>query len=189
MNNLSIDRHKALDVLAGDINGDGVAIEFGDIERIVDIYVRIVLTAGGLGCDNTKTIYQNIDPFAVIDFDALNDEGIESLKQFILSLDMMAENVEEKDKIHYKRIDEKTLKALLDGNNIIIALKHVQSFMHFLGAFAQQFIMQNKLNTLASFEFNSYGDHGGLTFRASLCANSTIAFTYFNSSLIFNLKV
>lgn len=125
--NLPINRHKCLIALANDIIADGV-----------DIDERIIITSGDQGCDNTKTLQGYIDPYARIDFMHMNDEGLQSLRQFVISLN----TVPEEDvvfKKHIHALQPKTLAALTDGINIAITLRHIQSFMHFLGGLATHY--------------------------------------------------
>ena len=70
--NLPINRHKCLIALANDIIADGVDIDVEDIERIIDIYERILITSSEQGCDNTKVLYGYIEPFARIDLVNIN---------------------------------------------------------------------------------------------------------------------
>ena len=48
---LAVKRHRALETLAKDIRSDGVNIDVNDIERIIDIYERIIITSGDQGCE------------------------------------------------------------------------------------------------------------------------------------------
>lgn len=127
--NLPINRHKCLIALANDIIDNGVYIDVEDIERIIDIYERIIATSSEQGCDNTKALQGYIDPFASIDFMNINDEGLQSLRQFVISLNTIPED-DEVFKKHIHALQPKTLDALVDGTNIAIVLRFVQGFMH-----------------------------------------------------------
>lgn len=184
--NLPINRHKCLIALANDIIADGVDIDIEDIERIIDIYERIIITSGDQGCDNTKTLQGYIDPYARIDFMHMNDEGLQSLRQFVISLN----TVPEEDvvfKKHIHALQPKTLAALTDGINIAITLRHVQGFMHFLGGLATQFVNDNRYNTPASFWFSSQAEQGTFFLTAFMTVDGRILYRYFNSTLISNV--
>ena len=184
--NLPINRHKCLIALANDIIADGVDIDVEDIERIIDIYERIIATSSDNGCDNTKVLQGYIDPFAMVDFMSLNEEGMQSLKQFVVSLNTIPEE-DEVFKKHIHALQPKTLDAIIDGTNIAIVLRHVQDFMHFLGGLATQFIDDNKNNTVASFRFSSQAEQGIFSFTALMSAEGRIFFRYFNSTFISNM--
>lgn len=189
MSNLPINRHKVLATLADDIITGGVAIDPNDIERIVDIYERIIKTTSRVECDNTKTLYCKINPFDSIDFSVIEEEGIESLRQFVLSIDTMTNDATVEDGTVYHHMSLETVQALTVDDNIIAVLSYVQCFMHFLGAMAFQYIDQNKSNTLASFAFTSKGDVGTFELHATLLSDNTIAYTYYNTSLVNNVRV
>lgn len=189
MSNIPINRHKVLSILASDIIASGIPIDPNDIERIIDIYMRIVRTSSGTDCDNTKTMYCQINPFDSIDFTTIEEEGIESLRQFVLSIDTLTNSTEEDSNIDYHHMSIDTVQALITGNNIIIVLNFIQTFMHFIGAIAFQFIEQNKSNTLASFVFTSMGDYGKFELHATLLSDNTISYMYFNTSLVNNVCV
>ena len=120
---LAVKRHRALETLAKDIRSDGVNIDDNDIEKLVDLYERIVKTTTS-GCDNTKVLDAYIDPYASIDFGGMEEDGIESLRQFVKSIDELSENEKFADNI--SPLERSTMNAILEGNNIVIVLKHVQ---------------------------------------------------------------
>lgn len=184
--NLPINRHKCLIALANDIIADGVDIDVEDIERIIDIYERILITSSEQGCDNTKVLYGYIEPFARIDLVNINDEGLQSLRQFVMNLNTIPEE-DEVFKKHIHALQPKTLDAIIDETNIAIVLRHVQDFMHFLGGLATQFIDDNKNNTVASFRFSSQAEQGIFSFTALMSAEGRIFFRYFNSTFISNM--
>ena len=183
---LAVKRHKALETLANDIIADGVDIDVEDIERIIDIYERIIITSSEQGCDNTKVLYGYIEPFARIDFMNMSDEGLQSLRQFVTSLNTIPEE-DEVFKKHIHALQPKTLNALIEGINIAIVLRHVQSFMHFLGGLATQFIDDNKNNTVASFRFSSQAEQGTFSFAAFMSVEGRIFYRYFNNTFISNM--
>ena len=183
---LAVKRHKALETLANDIIADGVDIDVEDIERIIDIYERIIITSSEQGCDNTKVLYGYIEPFARIDLEGINDEGLQSLRQFVINLNTIPED-DEVFKKHIHALQPKTLDAIVDGTNIAIVLRHVQSFMHFLGGLATQFIDDNKNNTVASFRFSSQAEQGTFSFAAFMSVEGRIFYRYFNNTFISNM--
>lgn len=178
---LAVKRHKALETLANDIQFDGVNIDTGDIEKIVDLYERIVITMTN-GCDNTKVLDAYIDPYASIDFGGMEEDGIESLRQFVKSIDELSEDEKLADNI--SPLERGTMDAILEGNNIIIALKHVQEFMHFVGSIAEQFVKDTKECSYGVFRFTSYPARGHMTISAYNLGDKGISYKYTNSSLI-----
>lgn len=184
--NLPINRHKCLIALANDIIADGVDIDVEDIERIIDIYERIIATSSENGCDNTKVLQGYIDPFAMVDFMSLDEEGMQSLEQFVVSLNTIPEE-DEVFKKYIHTLKPKTLDSLTDGIKIAVALRHVQSFMHFLGGLATQFINDSQYNTTASFRFSSQAEQGTFFFTAFLSTEGKVFFKYYNSTFISNV--
>lgn len=180
--NLPIKRHKCLVALATEIIADGVDIDVEDIERIIDIYERIIATSSEQGCDNTKVLYDYIDPFTGIDLVNINDEGLQSLRRFVINLNTPPEEDEVLKHIH--ALQPKTLDAIVDGNNIVIVLQRIQSFMHFLGGLATQFIDDNKNNTMASFLFSSRAEQGLFSFTAFMTVKGEYSYKYFNNTFI-----
>lgn len=183
---LPINRHKCLVALANDIIADEVDIDVEDIERLIDIYERIIATSSEQGCDNTKVLQGYIDPFARIDFLHIDDEGLQSLRQFVMSLNY----IDEEDSVLKKIVNplkQKTLDALMEGINIAIVLRHIQGFMHFLGGLATQFINDNKHNTPASFWFSSQAEKGTFFLTAFMSTDGRIFYRYFNSTFISSL--
>ena len=178
---LAVKRHKALETLANDIQSDGVNIDTGDIEKIVDLYERIVITMTN-GCDNTKVLDAYIDPYASIDFGSMEEEGIESLRQFAISIDELSKDEKFVDNI--SPLENSTMNAILDGDNIVITLKHVQEFMHFIGSIAEQFVKDTKECSYGVFRFTSYPARGHMTISAYNLGEKDIAYKYTNSSLI-----
>lgn len=178
---LAVKRHKALETLANDIQSDGVNIDIGDIEKIVDLYERIVITMTN-GCDNTKVLDAYIDPYASIDFGSMEEEGIDSLRQFAISIDELSKDEKFVDNI--SPLENSTMNAILDGDNIVIALKHVQEFMHFIGSIAEQFVKDTKECSYGVFRFTSYPARGHMTISAYNLGEKGIAYKYTNSSLI-----
>ena len=178
---LAVKRHKALETLANDIQSDGANIDTGDIEKIVDLYERIVITMTN-GCDNTKVLDAYIDPYASIDFGGMEEDGIESLRQFVKSIDELSEDEKLADNI--SPLERSTMDAILEGNNIIIALKHVQEFMHFVVSIAEQFVKDTKECSYGVFRFTSYPTRGHMTISAYNLGDKGIAYKYTNSSLI-----
>ena len=178
---LAVKRHKALETLANDIQSDGVNIDTGDIEKIVDLYERIVITMTN-GCDNTKVLDAYIDPYASIDFGSMEEEGIESLRQFAISIDELSKDEKFVDNI--SPLENSSMNAILDGDNIVIALKHVQEFMHFIGSIAEQFVKDTKECSYGVFRFTSYPARGHMTISAYNLGEKGIAYKYTNSSLI-----
>ena len=178
---LAVKRHKALETLANDIQSDGVNIDTGDIEKIVDLYERIVITMTN-GCDNTKVLDTYIDPYAFIDFSSIEEEGIESLRQFAISIDELSKDEKFVDNI--SPLENSTMNAILDGDNIVIALKHIQEFMHFIGSIAEQFVKDTKECSYGVFRFTSYPARGHMTISAYNLGEKGIAYKYTNSSLI-----
>ena len=178
---LAVKRHKALETLANDIQSDGVNIDTGDIEKIVDLYERIVITMTN-GCDNTKVLDAYIDPYASIDFGSMEEEGIDSLRQFAISIDELSKDEKFVDNI--SPLENSTMNAILDGDNIVIALKHVQEFMHFIGSIAEQFVKDTKECSYGVFRFTSYPARGHMTISAYNLGEKGIAYKYTNSSLI-----
>ena len=178
---LAVKRHKALETLANDIQSDDVNIDTGDIEKIVDLYERIVITMTN-GCDNTKVLDTYIDPYAFIDFSSMEEEGIESLRQFVISIDELFKDEKFVDNI--SPLENSTMNAILDGDNIVIALKHIQEFMHFIGSIAEQFVKDTKECSYGVFRFTSYPARGHMTISAYNLGEKGIAYKYTNSSLI-----
>lgn len=178
---LAVKRHKALETLANDIQSDDVNIDTGDIEKIVDLYERIVITMTN-GCDNTKVLDTYIDPYASIDFGSMEEEGIDSLRQFAISIDELSKDEKFVDNI--SPLENSTMNAILDGNNIVITLKHVQEFMHFIGSIAEQFVKDTKECSYGVFRFTSYPARGHMTISAYNLGEKGIAYKYTNSSLI-----
>ena len=178
---LAVKRHKALETLANDIQSDGVNIDVNDIEKLVDLYERIVKTTTS-GCDNTKVLDAYIDPYAVVNFGAMEEEGIESLRQFVKSIDELSENEKFTDNI--SPLERSTMNAILEGNNIVIVLKHVQEFMHFVGSIAEQFVKDTEECSYGVFRFTSYPTRGHMTISAYNLGDKGIAYKYTNSSLI-----
>ena len=178
---LAVKRHKALETLANDIQSDGANIDTGDIEKIVDLYERIVITMTN-GCDNTKVLDTYIDPYAFIDFSNMEEEGIESLRQFAISIDELSKDEKFVDNI--SPLENSTMNAILDGDNIVIALKHIQEFMHFIGSIAEQFVKDTKECSYGVFRFTSYPARGHMTISAYNLGEKGIAYKYTNSSLI-----
>ena len=178
---LAVKRHRALETLAKDIRSDGVNIDDNDIEKLVDLYERIVKTTTS-GCDNTKVLDAYIDPYASIDFGGMEEDGIESLRQSVKSIDELSEDEKLADNI--SPLERGTMDAILEGNNIIIALKHVQEFMHFVGSIAEQFVKDTKECSYGVFRFTSYPTRGHMTISAYNLGDKGIAYKYTNSSLI-----
>lgn len=178
---LAVKRHKALETLAKDIQSDGVNIDVNDIEKLVDLYERIVITMTD-GCDNTKVLDTYIDPYASVNFGTMEEEGIESLRQFAKSIDELSEDEKLVDSI--SPLERGTMDAIIEGNNIIIVLKHVQEFMHFVGSIAEQFVKDTKECSYGVFRFTSYPTRGHMTISAYNLGDKGIAYKYTNSSLI-----
>lgn len=178
---LAVKRHKALETLANDIQSDGVNIDTCDIEKIVDLYERIVITMTN-GCDNTKVLDTYIDPYASIDFGSMEEKGIESLRQFAISIDELSKDEKFVDNI--SPLENSTMNAILDGDNIVITLKHVQEFIHFIGSIAEQFVKDTKECSYGVFRFTSYPARGHMTISAYNLGEKGIAYKYTNSSLI-----
>ena len=178
---LAVKRHKALETLANDIQSDGVNIDVNDIEKLVDLYERIIITMTN-GCDNTKVLDAYIDPYAVVNFGAMEEEGIESLRQFVKSIDELSENEKFADNI--SPLERSTMNAILEGNNIVIVLKHVQEFMHFVGSIAEQFVKDTKECSYGVFKFTSYPTRGHMSISAYNLGEKGVAYKYINNSLI-----
>ena len=178
---LAVKRHKALETLANDIQSDGVNIDVNDIEKLVDLYERIIITMTN-GCDNTKVLDAYIDPYAAVSFGMMEEEGVESLRQFVKSIDELSENEKFADNI--SPLERSTMNAILEGNNIVIVLKHVQEFMHFIGSIAEQFIKDTKECSYGVFRFTSYPARGHMTISAYNLGEKGVAYKYTNSSLI-----
>lgn len=178
---LAVKRHKALETLANDIQSDGVNIDVNDIEKLVDLYERIIITMTN-GCDNTKVLDAYIDPYAAVSFGMMEEEGVESLRQFVKSIDELSENEKFADNI--SPLERSTMDAILEGNNIVIVLKHVQEFMHFVGSIAEQFVKDTKECSYGVFRFTSYPTRGHMSISAYNLSEKGVAYKYTNSSLI-----
>ena len=76
------------------------------------------------------------------------------------------------------------MNAILDGDNIVSTLKHVQEFMHFIGSIAEQFVKDTKECSYGVFRFTSYPARGHMTISAYNLGEKGIAYKYTNSSLI-----
>lgn len=178
---LAVKRHKALETLANDIQSDGVNIDVNDIEKLVDLYERIIITMTN-GCDNTKVLDAYIDPYAAVSFGMMEEEGVESLRQFVKSIDELSENEKFADNI--SPLERSTMDAILEGNNIVIVLKHIQEFMHFVGSIAEQFVKDTKECSYGVFRFTSYPTRGHMSISAYNLSEKGVAYKYTNSSLI-----
>ena len=178
---LAVKRHKALETLANDIQSDGVNIDVNDIEKLVDLYERIIITMTN-GCDNTKVLDAYIDPYAAVSFGMMEEEGVESLRQFVKSIDELSENEKFADNI--SPLERSTMNAILEGNNIVIVLKHVQEFMHFVGSIAEQFVKDTEECSYGVFRFTSYPTRGHMSISAYNLSEKGVAYKYTNSSLI-----
>ena len=180
--NLPVARHKTVIALANDIIADGVNIDVEDIERIIDMYERVIVTSSSEGCDNTRIYDAYIDPYASIDFNSLSEEGIESLKGFVNN--MFGLSLEEDIGAYINSPSLKTLNALIEGTNVVTAFKHVQNFMHFLGGMAEQFVDNTKYNTLVPFRFYSRSESGTFSLFAYAASMDKILYKYYNSTLV-----
>lgn len=178
---LAVKRHKTLETLANDIQSDGVNIDVNDIEKLVDLYERIIITMTN-GCDNTKVLDAYIDPYAAVSFGMMEEEGVESLRQFVKSIDELSENEKFADNI--SPLERSTMDAILEGNNIVIVLKHIQEFMHFVGSIAEQFVKDTKECSYGVFRFTSYPTRGHMSISAYNLSEKGVAYKYTNSSLI-----
>lgn len=162
---------------------DGVLIDGNDIEKIIDIYERIIKTMSDEGCDNTRTLNCKIDPYATIDFTSLGEEGIASLKNFVMGIDELKTD-EEDELITKADLSPSTKEALLTGNNIVAVLRHVQDFMHFIGGFAMQVLEDHDFMNYVNFRFSSRTHPCSLEITATTPGDGTIDFHYFNNTLI-----
>lgn len=182
-----VTRHRVLESLADDIISNGVDIDPKDIEKLIDIYVRIIITATDPdGCDNTKPIDQCIDPGAVIDLININEDGIESLRTFALSFnddrpDMPAGNF-------VNKLRSKTVEAISGSDVAIVTiLRQIQTFMHIIQGMGKQFCASTSRLPGAVYSVYSCTKNGHMSIEAYRSSKG-VAFKYDNTCLIsFNI--
>ena len=173
---MQINQAKVMKVLANEIRAEGIDIDDNDIEKLIDLYERIIITSSSEdGCDNTKSLATFFDPYAEIDFKNMGSEGAESIKNFFIGINTLASDNE--DIGIYHPLSGKTVSALSIGGNILVALDIVQKFMHFIGGIGETYAESGKVIGVNSvWRLFSYPDKGRLRIFAYTGTNDSISF-------------
>ena len=173
-----IKQHEVIKSLKRELDAVKVAIPEQDLEKVIDLYERIILTSSG-NDDNTSYTSAYIDPNASIDFYTIEEEGINSIKQFIRGIDDLT--IEHPE--CYYPLTKDTLDTLLQANNVIIVFNRIQSVMHYIGAMAMQFLKDTaKSSPNAIWTFESLPERGSLEITAYNTEAGPV-FHYMNSCL------
>lgn len=177
---MQINQAKVMKVLADEIRAEGIDIDDNDIEKLIDLYERIIITSSSEdGCDNTKPLATFFDPYAEIDFKNMGPEGAESIKNFFIGLNTLASDNE--DIGIYHPLSDKTVNALCTdlsiSGNILIALGIVQKFMHFIGGIGETYAESGKVIGVNNvWRLFSYPDKGRLRIFAYTGTDDSISF-------------
>lgn len=148
--------------LANEIRAKGIMIPETDIEKIVELYIRVILSSNEGGFDNAKEFSVEFDPFATIDFDSLDDDAIHSISKLVIEICGTLEALNEKNPGTYTVIDRETVGIITAGNNIATVFNEVQKMLHYIGAMAQDSFTRKDtvIGKTAFWEFISYDDNG-----------------------------
>lgn len=173
---MQINQAKVMKVLANEIRAEGVDIDDNDIEKLIDLYERIIITSSSEdGCDNTKPLATFFDPYAEIDFGNMNHEGAESIKDFFIGINTLASDNE--DTGIYHPFSDKSVNALSIYTNIIVALNIVQKFMHFIGGIGETYAESGKVIGVNNvWRLFSYPDKGRMRIFAYTGTDDSISF-------------
>lgn len=173
---MQINQAKVMKVLANEIRAEGIDIDDNDVEKLIDLYERIIITSSSEdGCDNTKSLATFFDPYAEIDFKNMGPEGAKSIKNFFIGINTLASDNE--DIGIYHPLSGKTVSTLSIGGNILVALDIVQKFMHFIGGIGETYAESGKVVGVNNvWRLFSYPDKGRLRIFAYTGADDSISF-------------
>lgn len=173
---MQINQAKVMKVLANEIRAEGIDINDNDIEKLIDLYERIIITSSSEdGCDNTKPLVTFFDPYAEIDFRNMGHEGAESIKDFFIGINTLASDNE--DTGIYHKFSDKTVNVLCTGSNVLVALDIVQKFMHFIGGIGETYAESGKIIGVNNvWRLFSYPNKGRLRIFAYTGTDDSISF-------------
>ena len=132
--------------LVNEIRSKGIDIPEDNIEGIIELYIRVILSSGEDGFDNYITPFcVQFDPFATIDFDNIDEDGIQSINRLVIEICGILEGLNKKDPENHPTVIDKDLVATITSNhNIAIIFNEIQKMMHFIGAMAQDDLINHK---------------------------------------------
>ena len=156
---IPVQRDRMLNVLANDIMSNGIDIDIEDIEKLVDIYLRVLITLNSEnGIYNTKPIDHMVN--ITSDISITDDNGVESIKNFIRAIDDLSSNDHNDGSFEIHPLSEKTLTGILSGVNIVSVFKCIHRFLDYVGNIGYQFVQSNaELNGIV-YKFTSIPEQG-----------------------------
>lgn len=122
--------------LVNEILGRGVYIPNDDIEKVVELYLRTVLSTNEGGFDNANNFTVEFDPFAIIDFENMDDDTVKSINSLAVEMFHTFNDLHKSDPDHYDMIEESTINCITYERNIIAVFSEVQKMIHYIGAMA-----------------------------------------------------
>lgn len=148
--------------LTNEIRAKGVMIPEKDIERIVELYIRIILSSKADGLDNAKPFSVLFNPFDTIDFDSIDEDAIHSISNLVIEICGTLESLNAQNPHMYTEINRDTVGIITAGNNIATVFAEVQKMIHYIGAVAQDSLARREkvVGEAAYWEFESYDDDG-----------------------------